>query len=251
MIEKSIPIKRVIDKLDERLNKNDYDGALRLLLYWEKEATFLSDERGLLTINCELMGLYRKISKKDEAIAAADKALFLVEKLRLSDSVTAGTALVDAATVFNAFGENERSFELFLKARSLYEKLLDKNDAKLGALYNNCGLTLVALKRFDEAEEYFFKALSIVKAAQNKLDEAITHLNLANLYESRDGFENAFDLIAERLRLSRDLLESEATEENGYYAFVCEKCANTFGYYGMEDYARELKARAKKIYERA
>ena len=251
MNNKTIPVSRVIEKLDEHLNRDDYESALRHLLYWESEAEFLSDDRGLLTINCELMGLYRKISKKDEAIAAAESALFLVEKLRLSDSVTAGTALVDAATVFNAFGENERSLELFLKAKDIYEKLLDETDPKLAALYNNCALTLSSLERFSEAEEFFLKALCIVRAAENKPDEAITHLNLANLYEKRDGLQNAFDLIAERLQLARDILEDDRINKDSYYAFVCDKCASVFGYYKMEDYARELKARAKKIYEAA
>ena len=252
MNENFIPVTRVIQKLDEHLGKNDYNAALRHLLYWQKEAEALSDDGGLLTINCELMGLYRKISKKDEAIAAAERALCLLEKTNLSDSITAGTTLVDAATVFNAFGDDNRSLDLFFKARSLYEKYLDKNDGRLGALYNNCGLTLSSLNRFDEAEDFFFKALAVMKKAENgELDIAITHLNLANLYEKRDGIENAFEMIAERLAAARELIESKSVKRDSYYAFVCDKCANTFGYYKMEDYARELKARSKEIYERA
>ena len=39
--------------------------------------------------------------------------------------------------------------------------------------------------------------------------------------------------------------------KDGYYAFVCEKCADTFAYYGYFGYSEELMQRAKKIYERA
>ena len=44
------------------------------------------------------------------------------------------------------------------------------------------------------------------------------------------------------------LLEEYRTRD-GYYAFVCEKCATVFDYYGRFFYANELKARARRIYE--
>ena len=246
-----IPIDRIIRKLDEHLNKNDYDGALRHLLYWKEEAGLLGDKRGLLTLNSELMGLYRKISKKTEAMNAAGTALRLLRETEQEDTATAGTVLTNAATVFNAFGEQERSLELFTKAKEVYEKLLSETDARLGALYNNLGLTLVALKRYREAEEYYLKALGITSSSEKtKLDEAITHLNLCNLYEAEEGVEKAFEKITERLEAAQTIIESYDPED-GYYAFVCEKCANTFGYYGLAEYARMLKARAKDIYERA
>ena len=44
----------------------------------------------------------------------------------------------------------------------------------------------------------------------------------------------------------------EAHEKrDGYYAFVCEKCASVFGYYGRFFYDGELRARARGIYERS
>ena len=43
----------------------------------------------------------------------------------------------------------------------------------------------------------------------------------------------------------------EAHEKrDGYYAFVCEKCASVFGYYGRFFYEKELTERARRIYER-
>jgi hypothetical protein len=38
-------------------------------------------------------------------------------------------------------------------------------------------------------------------------------------------------------------------QRDGYYAFVCEKCASVFAYYGDFLYAEELEERAKRIYE--
>ena len=45
-----------------------------------------------------------------------------------------------------------------------------------------------------------------------------------------------------------ELLNDESVPHNGYYAFVAEKCAPTFGFYGFFAYEKELKERAEKIY---
>ena len=243
-----VPVERVITKLDEYLHKNDYAGALRHLLYWKAEAESLGDKRGQLSINAELMGLYRKISKKDEAVAAAERAVNLLEETGLESSVTAGTIYIDAATVYNAFGMQERSLAFFEKAKEAYEKFLPPTDARLAALYNNFALNLVALKRFDEAKELYEKALVIGEnVPHGEADMAITYLNLANYYETRKGLEDALDDIEDCLKKAQALLESVKTKD-GYYAFVCEKCANTFGYYGYVEFAEKLKETSRKIY---
>ena len=48
---------------------------------------------------------------------------------------------------------------------------------------------------------------------------------------------------------AKKLLDTPTLPQNGYHAFVCEKCAPTFEYYGYFLYANELKERAKRIYE--
>ena len=40
------------------------------------------------------------------------------------------------------------------------------------------------------------------------------------------------------------------TARDGNYAFVCEKCAPTFHYYGYFLWGAELEERARAIYER-
>ena len=58
-------------------------------------------------------------------------------------------------------------------------------------------------------------------------------------------------LIEQALQQALDYLEDPALERNGYYAFVCRKCAPTFGYFGWFKAQRELNERADKIYEGA
>lgn len=246
-----IPTGRVLEKLDEHLGRNDYDSAERHLLYWLGEAEDGRDRHGMLTIENELMGLYRKTNRKEKALESVKKALSLIDELNLGTSVVAGTTLTNAATVYKAFAMPEESIKLFEKAKAIYEKELTPDDSRLGGLYNNLGLTLTDLKRFEEAEEYYNKAMKVM--AQNKngeLEIAITYLNLCDLYEAKLGSEQSEKIIDGYIEKAYELLNRDYLPRNGYYAFVCEKCAPTFGYFGRFLYQKELGDRAREIYER-
>lgn len=247
-----IPTGRVISKLDGYFNKNDYDGALSHLLYWLSEAEAEGDLDGVFTVKNELMGLYRKIGKMDEAIKHTKDVLELLKTMDNETSVSAGTAYLNAGTAYKAYGSPEKSIEYFEKAKDIYEKNLDKDDSRLAGLYNNMALTLSDLSEFDKAYDYFNRAIAIMKDHKNGLlDCAISYLNMANTKEAQLGLENAEKEINALLKKASDALDNESNEKNGYYAFVCEKCAPTFGYYGYFLYENDLKERAKKIYERA
>ena len=249
---RAVPVGRIIQKLDEHLSYNDYDSGEKLLLYWLREAENGHDKRGKLTICNELMGLYRKTGKKEKALQSLETALSLVEETGIEDTVTAGTTFVNAATVYKAFGSPEKSLPVFKKAQTIYEKELKENDERLGGLYNNMALTLADLEKYDEAYKYYDKAVSVMMKNKNgELEAAITYLNIANALENEKGLENAEKEIAKLIEKAYSLLDTEGIPRDGYYAFVCEKCAPTFGYYGYFLYNNELKERARKIYERA
>ncbi|MBQ5995926.1 MAG: tetratricopeptide repeat protein [Clostridia bacterium] len=247
-----IDVGRVLKKLDEHFAKNDYEAAKRHLNFWLTEARFGNDEEGELIIRNEMMGLFRKIGEKENAYEALENAINLLDKLSLEGTEIYGTTYLNAATVLKAFGEPERSIDFFAKALSSYEKRLDRGDAKFAGLYNNMALTLVDLGRFDEAFRCYEDAKNIMSEIPGgSLDEAITYLNMADAYEKRDGLEKAAEEINDCLEKAESLLNNEALEKNGYYAFVMEKCAPTFRYYGWFAFADEIEERAKEIYERA
>ena len=246
----SIPVRRVMDKLDEYFGKNDYSGAERHLLYWKSEAETGFDERGKFSVLNELLGLYRKTGQKEKAFLTVDETMQVISALDNGESVSAATAYLNAATVFKAFGEPQKSLALFEKATEIYEKELKEGDGRLGGLYNNYALTLVDLGRFDDALLLYEKALEMMKSVENgELEQAITHLNIADLYEKKDGVEKAENTIDSCLDTAEKLLDTNSLPKNGYYAFVCEKCAPTFLYYGRFAFGNDLKRRAKEIYE--
>ena len=246
-----ISVERILSKLDEHLGKNDYAAAERHLCYWLSEAGAGGDGRTELLVRNELMGLYRKTARKDEALASANAALAAIRRMGIDEQVGAATTYLNSATVYKAFGMSEQSIPLFERARSIYERELDGNDSRLGGLYNNMALSLVDLSRFSEAYELYSKAIAVMEKAEGgELEVAITYLNIASAKEVELGLLDADEEINLYLDRAQELLDANMSDD-GYYAFVCEKCASVFGYYGRFLYDAELKERARRIYERA
>jgi len=247
----SIEIGRVIEKLDEYLGRNDYPGAERHLQYWKAEALQNRDRRGLLSVLNEQIGLYRKTGKEKEGLEAIEAALSLAHELGMEETISMGTTLVNAATAYKAFRQPLKALPLYEEARAIYEASLQEEDSRLGGLYNNMALTKAELGAYDEAEHLFEKALHVMEKVENgEIEQAITYCNLADLYVSRDGLEAAEKKVQECMDKAKELLDTESLPRNGYYAFVCEKCAPAFSYYGYFGVEDELNQRARDIYER-
>ena len=248
----TIPIGRVIEKLDQHLGKNDYASAERHLLYWYADAESCRDRRGKLTILNEQIGLYRKQSKKEECFKAIDEALMLSDDLGLAGTVSHGTTLVNAATGYKAFGQPDKALSLYEDARMIYESNLLPDDPRLGGLYNNMALSLVEVGSYREAEELYYAAIGVMEKQEfGALEVAVSKLNLADLVAAEIGSEAGETKIKEYLEQAEELLNDDSVPRNGYYAFVCEKCAPTFGYYGYFLIENELVRRAREIYERS
>ena len=267
----SIPTDRVLEKEDEYLGKNDYAGAERHLLYWLEEARAGNDFRGAFQIENELMGLYRKSGREAEARTHAATALKMAEDPRIgADSTGAATCFINAATVYKTFGHADEGITLFEKARAIYERDLPASDGRLGGLYNNMALALTDVGRAEEALELYEKAIGrMASVPGSELEIAISCLNICDTLMARDArIENeageptteddpeACLVVPEETdreidrQLSRAwaLLQDAGVPHDGYYAFVCKKCAPSFEYYGREENAEWLRKTSEEIY---
>ena len=130
-----------------------------------------------------------------------------------------------------------------------------------------------AQRRYREALDLYEKAVSAMADVKDgELEQAISYLNMANTLELRDGMENAEREITQLVEKAEGLLEAKGEEllgpdwnpktasadffasldaekraRLGYYAFVCEKCAPTFEYYGYFLTAEKLGERSDAI----
>lgn len=233
---------RILSKLDHCVETKDFEGAKELLRYWLDDAKQSKNERGELSLYNESMGLYRKLGEKDTAVNCAENALRLVEKLDMDDTITAATTYINSATVYKAFGMAEKGVPLFEKAKVIYERELKEDDGRLGGLYNNTGLALLDVGRYDDALASYDKALATMAKVKNgNLECAMTYLNIADVYDrmrkdettalahSDEEWENMITSVVEK---AEECFEDETLPRNGYYAFVAEKCVPSFDYYG-------------------
>ena len=259
-----VPQKRIIEKMDDYMSRRDYAGAERHLLYWLEEALAGQDLRGQLMLRNELIGHYRKTAAKRQALENVEEAVRLLEVLQFENSISAGTTYVNAATACNAFGDYERAAVFFEKARSVYESQAQTNPQLLGGLYNNMALNCVSLARknrdlpgkkadtearFKQAFALYDKAMEQMRLVPNgELEQAITCLNRADALEAEKGPEAAEKEIEDLLDTASVLLDTPSVPRDGYYAFVCEKCAPSFSYYGYFLEAEELSRRAEELY---
>lgn len=244
-----VPQQRIIEKMDEYMSRRDYAGAERHLLYWLEEAKLGNDLRGQLMLRNELTGHYRKTGDREKALTNGREALTLLERLGFEGTISSGTTCTNVATAMNAFGENEEAMNLFRRARAVYEAAPRTSPELLGGLYNNMALTLTAMGEYPEAYELYEKAMEKMATVPNGvLEQAITCLNIANAVEAEKGMEAGEEQIFGLLDRALDLLNTAGVPHDGYYAFVCEKCAPTFAYYGYFMAAEELTAKAEAIY---
>lgn len=243
-----IPVKRIMAKLDESFNRNDMAEAGRLLEYWQKEAEALGDKLGELSVTDELIGYYRKVGEKEKGLAAVDKSLALLKEVGQENIVPGATIILNAATTLKAFGKAKEAIPLYERAEKVYRENLAEDDPLFAGLYNNKALSLTDLNDFAEAEKLYLTAAEIMAKKDNgKPDAAISYVNLAHCYE-KEGRDKKD--ITDALFKAYELLNDERNERNGYYAFVLEKCAPSFGHFGYEKIAKEMKKESDEIYAR-
>ena len=247
MGERSIDVKRFIDRLDGCFNKNDLKAARECIDHWENEAREFADDRGLLTVLNEAVGLYRRTQKKSKALAAMNECLSLVEKLGLSDSPSGATVFINAATTLSFFGSEKDCLYLYDKAALCYENSGKTLSYEYAALLNNRAATLYGLKRYDQAEKDWLAAIEVLKKiGQHAGEIAISLVMLAHLTFDRD--EN-YEKCEALLDKAWEYINSPDQQRDGNYAYVLKKCAPSFEYFQRKDEADAMRRVAKEIYE--
>ncbi len=242
-----IPVDRVIARVDELFGKNDAMAAGKLLTYWRDEAVGLRDRRGELAMTSELVGYYRKQNDRARGLEAVARALVLTDALGQGDMASGATIFINCATAYKAFNMPAEAISLYRRAEEIYRRVLPADDARFGALYNNMALALVDMGDVEGAENAYRRALAVMEQVPGGDAEcAITYINLAHMYEVGNPAG-----VSDCMQRAYALLKSEHLVHDGYYAFVLEKCAPSFAYFGNFDASEEFEKESREIYARA
>ena len=240
-----IPLQEIIARCDELFNAGKGAETGEFLRQWRQQAQISGDERGELSLLNELIGHYRMNCDPRRGKEAVNAALDLIKKLALSETLSAGTIMLNAATALQSFGETEEALTLYKESRRIYEKTLPPGDKRFAGLLNNMAAAYVEKGEFKAAENCYLDALALLQESKDLMDSAVTCLNLAQLYRS---WNNDTELIAAMLGCAMEYFDSPQSVRDGYYAHTCSKCASGFGALGRKDIEEELKSRAEKIY---
>ncbi len=242
-----IPIQRIMEKLDSHFERNDLKSAGELLLYWEREARNLHDERGLLEILNEEIGYFRRTAEADKALAAVSEAFSLIEALEIENEESSATIFLNGATTMKAFGKTRDAMHYYAKAKEIYDSKLSPDDYRLAAYYNNVSSAYKELGDAEGAEKACYAAISVLDGNPEYNGEiAVTHVNLAHIYYDSDNFD---ERVYEQMEIAWELLSSKDNRHDGAFAFLCSKCYPSFAYFGYFDYEKRLKELCKRIYE--
>lgn len=245
--EQAIPVSRFIDRLDGCFGRNDMKGARECIRFWEAEARRLGDDRGLLAVLNEGVGYYRRTKKKTRALEAMTESLELVEKLGQSESLSGATIFINAATTRSFFGDPEGALELYGRAAACYEKENATLSYEYATLLNNRAAAFEELKRYDEAEADWRKAVEILKQVGFHAGEiAISLIMLAHLTFDRD--ENSYEQVEALLDEAWEYLNSDDQPKDGNYAYVLKKCAPSLDYFQRPIEAQACRDVAREIY---
>ena len=182
-----------------------------------------------------------------------NEALSLLSCNVNESSVNNATIYLNCATTMKAFGKAEEALPYYDKAKEAYERLLSPDDYRLAGLYNNYATALKDLERYDEAREYFKEAIGLLQAKEGVYGEvAVSYVNLAHLeYDAAYAKgEDADDKVDECLDKAWECLNDENIAHDGNYAYICEKCAPAYGFFGYFMQKAELEKRANEIYNK-
>lgn len=242
--EKPLDIRDVLSGFDALVDRNDGEGAAEYLEYWRREAQNRGDLRGEMTLLSEMMGFYRQQRLEKESLNAVKDGLALLQKLSLQGE-SAGTILINAATALCAFGRAKEAIGYYAEAFRQYGKSVPENDWKFASLCNNMASAYLALEDDAHAEAYYRKALKILNSIGDKLDYAVTCINLAQLKWKQD--PEAED-IQQFMDEAWECFDDPGVPRNGYYAQTCRKSVDAFKFFGYFYAEKELRRRMEEIY---
>lgn len=237
---------RIYIKLDKLMASGSFPEAVRHLRYWISDAEFTGNTGGKISLLNELMGVLRKAGLYDDAIKAAEEAVFLSSSSDYADSELRATVMLNTGTVYSASGDYDKALEYYKEAKKYFTCINDSDPYKLASLLNNMSVAYGSLEYYEEAESCLIDALCIVDYPETYTECAVTYLNLADVYLTWLGSEKGAVRISNCLSEARKRLDSPETVHDENYYFQCSKCITGFEIYGDTEYAEILRRRCSE-----
>ena len=169
-------IRETIDKLYEQGRSLE---AEDVLLSTAGAAAEEGDDHLLLQILNELIGHYRETSEWEKAYEITERAIYIAGRIFPTESIPYATTLLNAASMYRAAGDLEKSRSVYRDVEKIYAVTLKADDMLYASLYNNEALLYQEEGEFSKAKALLLKALDIDKANGKEYEEAVSLANIA------------------------------------------------------------------------
>lgn len=221
-----------IQKTLDQLYKESLDQAYAYMMKIAMQAMQDQNDEILLFVLNELIGYYRVTSNKADGKKVAEQLIHLLYSRNLENSIAGATSYLNIATMYRAFDEIEPALKLYQLTEKIYEQLPD-HDSRRSAFYNNYSLLYLQLKEYKKAIALGEKALAIVAANKNRAEEAVSCVNLAQMYLAVNQIDRAQALVEKGI----DLFQ-RYTEKDSHYFSALATLAQC--YYRQNEYELAL-----------
>lgn len=174
-------INQVLDELDALFTAEKTGEIEDFLSSAIAQSRAEGNQEAELILYSELIGFYRETGQYDKSVSCCNKAIALMEEMRIEGTLPYATVLLNIANAYRAAGLLSESLEFYKRVLPVYEQVLEPDDMYYASLYNNLSLLYQEMGDFGSAKEQLEKALDIVKSKDDtQFEIAVTYANLAN-----------------------------------------------------------------------
>ncbi len=189
-------------QLDQLYDQGQSQKAYELLLNQLNIAMNHQDDDTVLFLLNELIGYYRVTTQFELGNQVSLQAIRILENHQLSKSIIAATTFLNIATLYRSQGNYHQSLQYYHQCEKIYQLLLDRNDMRFAAFYNNFSLLYQETGDKEKALDYELKALQVIqKGHDNEFEEAVTYSNLSQIYFSLDKKEEGKNYLDKAILL--------------------------------------------------
>ncbi len=198
-------------------------------------------------LNKQVIELYNA-GKYNEAIAPAERALFMTEKVLGKEHSDVATTLNNLAELYKAQGLYEKAEPLHLRSLAIYEKVMGKEHPLVATSLNNLAELYKAEGRYEKAEPLYLRSLAIYEKVLGKEHPNVATClnNLASLYQTQGSSEKAEPLYLQALAIREKMLGKESPE----VANILNNLASLYQTQGNYEKAEPLYLRSLAIMEK-
>lgn len=195
-------LEKILSDLDKLFQENKINMVEDFLNENIKNAITSGEYNIAVSLLNELMGFFRETGQREKSYECIDTVVMLMESLNLKDTVYYGTTMINAANAYRAGGDFNRSLNAYNEAERIYKKYYSSDNNEFAAFYNNLSLLYQEMGDFNLAKDALIKSLNIIlKQDDSKLEQGVTHTNLASTYIALKEYDKAEKHLKEALRL--------------------------------------------------